>query len=99
MTALPHTNCKQEKVIGTHDATLKHISMTLDRFITIAERIASQGEQLIDLRRDTDNLFSRMRELEMSPGKEGLTIKHNIIFAIATIIGSFIVALFSRHIK
>ena len=92
-------SCKQEKVIGEHNATLTHISQTLDRFVTVAERIAAQGEQLLDLRRDTDNLFNRVRELEMAPGRDSQIAKHNIIYAVLTMIGSFVVAYYTRHIK
>ena len=90
--------CIQAKVIGTHDATLIHISNTLDRFVIVAEKIAAQGEQLIDLRRDTDNLFARVRELEMADGKEGITVKHNVILVAATAICSFILAILTRII-
>ena len=92
-------DCTQEKILGEHESTLLHISRTLDRFVSVAEKIAAQGENIIDLRRDTDNLFSRVRDLEMAPGKEINTVKHNVIFAFITMIGSFIVAYFTRHIK
>jgi len=91
-----HQTCSKEGILGEHASTLKHISVMLDRFVNVAEKIAAQGEQLIELRRDNDILFTRIRALEMAPINDGSKVKHNIILAVATVVASYIVAFFSH---
>lgn len=90
-------HCTQEKTLGEHASTLEHIAKTLERFVTVAEKIAAQGERIIKLEKDSEIAFARLREIEMAPGKESQTVKHNIILALATVAGSFIVAFFTKR--
>lgn len=102
--------CRQEPTIATLQATIKSISDTLlemkegqKRFITVLEHIASQGESINHLKadaerleKDVNNLFGRVRELEIAPGAEGNKIKTGFVLAVISAVVSLVVAIFAR---
>lgn len=98
--------CRQEGAIARLEATDKSILETLreikesnKRFIEVLEKIATQGariDSLEDVSRkycsDINALFSRVRELEMTPGREGASVKIGLIMAALSALVSFFVA-------
>lgn len=94
--------CQQEKTIGELQATMEAVSETLkemrtgqQRFIAILEDIARQGEQIRSLlqrtgksEKDITNLFDRMRDVEMLPGKKASAFQtYGFMALIAAAIG------------
>lgn len=81
--------CQQGPTIATLQETIRSISSTLsemkkgqERFIEVLEQIASQGVRIGhvegDIKRvekDTNELFTRMRDLEKEPATEANTVK------------------------
>jgi septal ring factor EnvC (AmiA/AmiB activator) len=98
--------CQQEGKIARLEATdtsiletLKEIKETNKRFIEVLEKIAAQGARIDSLehlakkqRSDINALFSRIRELEMIPGREGASVKIGLIMAALSALVSFFVA-------
>ncbi len=99
--------CKQEGNIGEMQATIEAISSTLhemrvgqQRFISLLEDIARQGEQIRSLvyrtdksEKDVEGLFKRMREVELSPGKEASSFH---TYGMMAVISSVIAYLFKK---
>lgn len=64
--------CKQERTIGTLEATIHAIQQTLEtmrdgqaQFIAVLEKIASQGTDIASLKSGQDTLFNRVRDVEL----------------------------------
>ena len=99
-------SCRQEGAIARLEATdksiletLKEIKKSNERFIEVLEKIAAQGARIDSLedvsrkyRSDINALFSRVRELEMTPGREGASVKIGLIMAALSALVSFFVA-------
>lgn len=73
-------NCKQEGKIGSLEATVGAIKDTLDkisegqeRFVTVLEKIAAQGEIINNLEAGQDTLFERVRQMEIK--QEGARVR------------------------
>lgn len=69
--------CKQEGAIGALGATVKGVQEALEkiseaqeRFISILERIAQQGEKINHLEIGQDTLFNRVRSVEIKQAEE-----------------------------
>ncbi len=87
--------CRQESSVATLQATVKAISHTLARmeegqkkFIEVLERIAEQGQRIVNLEenatrneKDINALFNRVRALEIAPGEEASGTQRGIIMA------------------
>jgi uncharacterized coiled-coil protein SlyX len=73
--------CKQEKAIGSLEATVEAIKETLEkigesqeRFIEVLEKIASQGTEIATLKANQNNLFERVRKVEIKVAEERVKI-------------------------
>jgi len=76
------TACQQERAIGQLQATTEHIQDTLERLSVVLERIAAQGEQIKVLTSGQNNMFERMRKLEVQ--MEGQTVRVSLIMVAAS---------------
>jgi len=101
-------SCSKEETIGQITATIRFFQESEqrregreERMASAMETMAAQGESLKSLslrvdrtERDTDNLYGRMRELEIAPGKDAGKVKigfWNALIAaiIAVVVGTF----------
>ncbi|MDD3293103.1 MAG: hypothetical protein PHG20_00240 [Geobacteraceae bacterium] len=103
-------SCRQEGAIAKLEATdasileaLRELKKSNERLIEVLEKIAAQGARISSLedlakkqRGDINALFSRVRELEMTPGREGATVKIGLIMAVLSAMVSFFVARIMR---
>lgn len=81
--------CKQEGTIGELKATVDGIGKTLERFVVVMERIAAQGEKISHVEHDQDQIFARLRKVELQAEGErtrvaGMVAAIAIIFSCAT---------------
>lgn len=72
--------CKQEGNIGELKGTVEGIEKALDRlaegqekFITVLEKIAAQGSDIESLKKGSNELFRRVRDVEIK--QEGERVK------------------------
>ena len=94
--------CTQERSIGSLEATTEAIQQTLgkleqgqEKFISILESIAAQGTRIGKLEKDTGEMFSRIRAVELDSNS------HNVKIGVAgTLLGAIsgtIAAFFVKH--
>lgn len=97
--------CKQEAILAEHKVIISAISETLkefkhgqQRFIEVLEKIAEQGQHIVNLeangnrlQKDVNGLFSRVRDLEVEPGRQGKTIWIGAIMSVVTVVISIMV--------
>jgi len=94
--------CKQEGAICGLQATVESIKESLerlsdgqDRFIQILEKIAQQGEAITALKHQNDELFKRVRQVELDASAERVKIA-GIVGAVSIIV-SAVTAAIARH--
>lgn len=87
-------NCKQEGKIGSLEATVEAIKDTLDkisegqeRFVTVLEKIAAQGELIKSLSDGQNNLFERVRQVEIKQETERVRLA-SLIGALSIVISA-----------
>lgn len=66
--------CRQEGKIGGLEASVDTIQGTLERFISVLEKISAQGEKIIHLEQGQDVLFDRVRKLELDATAEKVRV-------------------------
>lgn len=107
MTGEGVDHCKNEGIIATHDAILRSISETLKEIkegqkenTVVLRSIAEQGQRIVNLEenvnrieKDTDNLFGRVRSLEIAPAQETGKMKISAFAAVLSAVFSGAVSL------
>lgn len=89
--------CQQENAIGKLEATTESIGKTLERLGTVLEKIASQGTQIEKHEKDIDEVFGRMRVLELNQVEE--KVKVGLIGSGISVLVSGITAFVVEHLK
>ena len=102
--------CSKEEVLGQLTATVRFFQEAErrregreERMAVAMETMSAQGESLKGLSKrvektehDTDNLYDRVRELEIAPGKEAGTVKVGCWTALITAAITLIFSLFVK---
>jgi precorrin-4 methylase len=88
--------CRQEGKIGGLEASVDSIQGTLERFISVLEKISAQGEKIIHLEQGQDVLFNRVRQLELDASSE--KTKTALIVAGITTVVAAVVSWFFKHL-
>lgn len=96
--------CKQEGAIGALGATVKGVQDVLEkieeaqeRFISILEKIAQQGEKINHLEQGHDILFERIRKIEINTAED--RVKVGGIMAAISVVISGVTAWVTGHFK
>jgi len=81
--------CKQEGTIGALVATVEGVEKNLERFVVVLERIAAQGEKISHVEKDQNEIFARLRIVELNAEGErtriaGMVAAIAIIFSCVT---------------
>jgi predicted transcriptional regulator len=95
--------CRQEGAICGLQATVESIKESLerlsdgqDRFIAILEKISQQSEAITTLQKQQDELFKRIRQVELDASAE--RVKVGGLVATITIIVSTVTTLVVKHL-
>lgn len=92
--------CRQEGAIGGIEATQQAIKDTLreikigqDRFVSVLEKIASQGTKIEKLEMDTETLYARVRKVELNAVEHGvkITAAAGFFSTVVSVIAAFLV--------
>lgn len=95
--------CSQQGVIGGLEATQEAIQNTLtrlekgqERFITILETMSSQGTKIEKIENDQEQLFSRVRKVEL--GAVEHSTKVGLASGFISIVVAAVVAFIVKHL-
>lgn len=95
--------CSQQGVIGGLEATQEAIQNTLtrlekgqERFISILETMSSQGTKIEKIENDQEQLFSRVRKMELGAVEQ--QTKVGLASGFISIIVAAIVAFIVKHL-
>lgn len=92
--------CQQAQTIARLESNderlfdiLERIENNQERFISAIERIAELSGDSKRNTQDINNLYVRVRDLELKPGNEGAAVKQGLIIAIISAIVAAVVGM------
>lgn len=84
--------CRQEKTIGHLEEAIKAMAEGQREIIALMKDQSANKEQMRRQEKDINNLFCRVRELEIAPGEEAGQVKTGTLTAIISAIIAALVA-------
>lgn len=84
--------CRQEKTIGHLEEAIRTLAEGQREIIALMRNQSASDEQLRRHEKDINNLFGRVRELEMAPGEEAGTVKTGAVTAIISAVVAGLIA-------
>ena len=89
--------CIQENNIGRLTATQEQISTTLERLLNVLDKVSAQGTRIDALMAGQDNLFGRMRDMEIKA--EGEKVKVGMIMGGISMFTAAITSFVTSHLR